>query len=182
MNVSQSAFTHDNPSQQLSIKNAIQKHVKHQQNKQLNNHIFKKTGNIEYSVQISSDGKQKAKNVYDELQQMANKLKGSMEQLNELSEQGQGAAESAKIRMICMKIALRIMSGDNVPVEDHQYLLKHDPTLYAEAMAHRLFKEKPEDHDRLSEDEKSDDSNGSALDNPAQFDSGETNVEEAVAV
>ena len=185
MNVSQSAFTYNSSSQQPEIKNIIQKHAKHQQNKQSNNYIFKKTETIEYFVEISLDGKQKVKNVYDELQQMANEIKGGMEQLKEVSEQGQGAAESAKIRMTCLKIALRIMSGDNVPIQDHQYLLKHDPKLYAEALTHRMIKEKPKDHDRLSEDEESDDSNNtdnSAHDNPVQFDSGEANIEEAAAV
>lgn len=177
MNIGQSTYTHANLLQQSTVKNAGQKHAKHQQHKQSVNSIFKETEkNIAYSVEISSGVKNKTEDTYNDLQKMANDLQGMKEQLNNISEQGQGSAEAARIRMICMKIAFRIIKGDKVPIEDHRYLQKHDPELYAEAISKKMPNIDPEEHDRLSEDDESDDSNttdDSAFDIPAQIDNTE---------
>ena len=183
MNVSQPILNYTNSLQQSMTKNAVQKYGKHHQNKQPDDPIFKETlKNIEYSVEISSDGKQKTKDIYDDLQKKATGLQGLLEQLKDLSAQGQAEAESIKVRIKCLQIALRIMSGDKVPVEDHQYLLKHDPELYAEAVVRRIPKENPHEHDRLSEDEKSDNFNNTSgldLDPLVRFGSDETAVQQS---
>jgi hypothetical protein len=80
-------------------------------------------------------------------------------QLEDVREQGKAAAESWKVRIKCLKIAMRIIVGDEVPVEDHRYLAKNDPELYFEALSRRMPKEHPRKHERLSEDEKPDNPN-----------------------
>jgi hypothetical protein len=68
-------------------------------------------------------------------------------------EQAEAAGDAAKIRLKCMIIASRIMSGDKVPLEDYRYLAKNDPGLYGKALTMRFERDKPKKHDRLSEEE-----------------------------
>ena len=115
-----------------------------------------------YNVEISAEGMQKAGNSSDvkddaqKIQKMTDELQGRVKQLENAREQGKSAADSAKILIKCIQIAMRIISGDNVPWEDHQYLAEHNPELYTEAMSRRMPKEKPYKHEKLSEDEKND--------------------------
>lgn len=50
---------------------------------------------------------------------------------------------------LCAKIAARIRAGDNVPMEDMNFLLNKDPTLYIMAVLMRQAKEDPKDWDSL---------------------------------
>ncbi|HHX60252.1 MAG TPA: hypothetical protein GX707_05875 [Epulopiscium sp.] len=61
-----------------------------------------------------------------------------------------------KIQLQCLKIAMRIMSGDNVPNKDRAFLAEHDPGMLGRAMLLRRQKEKPKDHKSVLEDDKSD--------------------------
>jgi len=117
-----------------------------------------------YSVEISPGGIQKARDMEpdDELQKKANEFQGYMKQLENAREQGEAAVDSARIIIKCLQIAMRIINGDEVPREDHEFLAKHNPELYAEAILRRMPKEDPHKYDRLSEDEK--------LDNPVNAD------------
>ena len=157
MNVSQSKFTHANLLQQPAAKNVGQKHDKYSQNKQSDRSAFKETEKpIEYSIEISPEGIKKTKDTYAELQKMADESRGLTEQLKSLSGQGTGEAESLRIRVKCFQIAMRIVTGDKVPIEDHRYLQKNDPELYAKAISMKMPNANPREYDRLSEDEKSD--------------------------
>lgn len=50
---------------------------------------------------------------------------------------------------LCAKIAARIRAGDNVPMEDMNFLLNKDPTLYIMAVLMRQAKEDPKEWDSL---------------------------------
>lgn len=51
--------------------------------------------------------------------------------------------KAMKVLKICNKIAARVRAGDNVPLKDLRYLMKHDPQAYQMAMAARKPKEDP---------------------------------------
>ena len=61
--------------------------------------------------------------------------------------------EAMKVMIKCMQIAMRIMSGHNVPEADHRYLMDNDSSLYSKAVMMKIQKIDPEDLERLSEDE-----------------------------
>jgi len=123
------------------------------------------------SVEISPDGMRKAAETEtdSELQKLAGEFNSRMRQLGEM--RAQSNDKSWEIRTKCMQIALRIANGDEVPAADHQYLMKHDPELYAQAISKRIPKLDPEKYDRLSEDEESDDVNATDV---SEFGEGES--------
>ena len=116
---------------------------------------------IKDTVEISSaeaeksgDTTGKAGDIADELQKMADELKWFKEQMEIARTQSEGAAEQWRVLIKCIRIAMRIISGDIVPKEDHRYLAKHDPKLYAKALTMRIPKDNPKKYKRLSKDEK----------------------------
>jgi hypothetical protein len=135
MNINQSAPTHADLPQKSAAKNAEQEHSKNQQySTQPQESIVQETENpIGYSVEISSDGAQKARDADNDLQKKMDELQGHLKQLESVREQGEAGSESAEIFMKCLQIAMRIISGDEVSREDHEFLAKHNPELYAEA-------------------------------------------------
>ena len=109
----------------------------------------------EDTVDISVNAKEKNKETDFQamLEEMRNRLQAFREELKRARETGEGAAEAWKEKIKCMQIAMRIMSGNKVPEEDHRYLRERDMDLYSRAITMRIEKEDPEEHDRLSEDE-----------------------------
>ncbi|MCL2102420.1 MAG: hypothetical protein FWH25_00080 [Syntrophorhabdaceae bacterium] len=153
MKVNQTTSADANLLLQTAVKDAGQKQHKHQQSRQLDDSFSKKTEkSAEYSVEIAPDMMQKAKDADEEIQKMASEIKAALNQL-------ENATGQEDVRMKCLQIAMRIIKGDKVPMADHQYLMKHDPELYAKAITHRMPNENPKEHDRLSEDEKDDPAN-----------------------
>lgn len=53
--------------------------------------------------------------------------------------------ETMEMLKICNKIAARIQAGDNVPLKDLRYLMKHNIRAYQLAMASRKPKEAPKE-------------------------------------
>ena len=91
----------------------------------------------------------------DELERMRAQSEMMQQQMQAAQEQGEAMAESfAKLRK-ALEIAMRIMSGDNVPPEDKRWLAEHDPELFAKAIKMRIHREDPYDHESLLEDEES---------------------------
>ena len=109
------------------------------------------------ALELSSESIQKSKEELEaKAQETADTLKNLKEQLEIARKQAEGAAEEWRIRILCLKIAMRIVSGDIVPRKDHQYLAKHDPELYGKAISMRVEKEEPKKLKRLSKDEEED--------------------------
>ena len=63
----------------------------------------------------------------------------------------------AEQKLTAIRISNRIANGDNVPHEDHQFLLEFNPGMYQLAMAQSIAAQNndPEDHDSLLGDDES---------------------------
>lgn len=108
----------------------------------------------EDKVEISAEAKKGSVDFQGMLDEMRDKYRMLREDMKRAQEAGDGMAEAMKEKIRCLQIAMRIMSGDNVPIEDERYLAEKDIELYHQAKTMRIEKEDPKDHDRLSEDEK----------------------------
>ena len=108
----------------------------------------------------------------DALKERGSQFEGFLQNLEEMRKQSKASAEMFEIQRKCLLIAIRIMSGDNVPPEDIIYLAENAPELYARAMIMRMYKEDPEDHKRVSEDKKSESAEPKSAETPA-IESGE---------
>jgi hypothetical protein len=112
---------------------------------------------IEDTVAISAEAKSKSDDFQNMLDEMRNEMKALREGLKQAREAGEGAAKGWRDKIKCLQIAMRIMSGDKVPLEDHRFLRDRDSELYAKAIKLRIEKEDPKEYDRLSDDEETDD-------------------------
>lgn len=75
------------------------------------------------------------------------------EQAETARAQAEAKAKELKVLLNCQKIAMRIIAGDKVDPKDLQYLMEHDIKGFQMAMAMRRPKEKPEECERITEDE-----------------------------
>ncbi|MCL2579739.1 MAG: hypothetical protein FWE32_06865 [Oscillospiraceae bacterium] len=75
------------------------------------------------------------------------------QQMESAREQGEAKAEAMRMMAKALEIARRIMMGDNVPAEDHKFLMEFDAALYGKALTMRINRQDPTDYERLSEDE-----------------------------
>jgi len=107
----------------------------------------------EDTVVISEEARTKADDFQSKLDAMRDEMRALREDLKRAQEAGEGAAEAWKEKIRCLQIAMRIMSGNKVPIEDHRYLAEKDAELYNRAIQLRVEKEDPKEYDRLSEDE-----------------------------
>lgn len=85
-----------------------------------------------------------------ELQSMLNKIHRFAEQMEEARRAGDEASEFWRLQIKAMRIARRIINGDNVPVRDHRFLVEQNPGLYKTAVSLRRRNEDPKDYDALS--------------------------------
>lgn len=110
---------------------------------------------LEDTVNISDNGRQKARETKEEQARVEREREELLKQLENAREQGEAVADMMEKRMKCLLIASRIMGGDEVPVEDYRYLAENDLDLYSKAVSMRMEKENPNKHKRVSEDEES---------------------------
>lgn len=80
----------------------------------------------------------------EELDAMLEQLRNSKDDTN----------NPMKIQLQCLKIAMRIISGDNVPIKDRAFLAEHEPAMYGRATLLRRQKDDPKDHKSILDDEK----------------------------
>ncbi len=106
------------------------------------------------NLNISEAGKQK-------LKEQDNFLSFLQDQLDSIQEQKEAGEDGWEEFGKCLKIAMSIASGDNVPQQDIQYLKEHNPELFGQAMALRMPKKDPEDCESVLEDEDSEGSEDS---------------------
>ena len=114
------------------------------------------------SVEITPANERESPDFKDEMQKMRDEWSNFKNQLDNAIEQSEGAAKEWKIKIQCLQIAMRIMRGDNVPIEDERFLADHDIELFTKAITLRVPKEDPEEYDRLSEDEEDESSKNSS--------------------
>ncbi|MBR3840206.1 MAG: hypothetical protein IKM20_03620 [Erysipelotrichales bacterium] len=76
-----------------------------------------------------------------------------LQQLESAKKQADAMEESFEVIANCMKIAMRILNGDEVPAKDAQYLMENDPDLYEMAVSMRQENDDPKRYDSVLEDE-----------------------------
>ena len=76
------------------------------------------------------------------------------DQLKQAHESADATGESFETLGKCIQIAMRIVSGDKVPIQDERYLMENNMELYSMAMNMRMIKEDPKEWDSLLEEEK----------------------------
>lgn len=86
-------------------------------------------------------------------QEMVDDFRLLQMKLEQAREAGDGMFDAIRERVLLLRIASRIMGGDNVPLEDHRFLSERDPALYMKAISLRIDNDDPYDHDRLSDEE-----------------------------
>jgi len=89
----------------------------------------------------------------EKLEQMRRDMKWLRDEIQRAGEIAEGMGEAMREMIKCLRIAMRIMSGHNVPEADHRYLMDKDTALYSKAIMMRKEIIDPEDLERLSEDE-----------------------------
>jgi len=72
----------------------------------------------------------------------------------QLRESAEDSNSPLKIQLQCFIIAMRIISGDNVPNKDRAFLAEHEPEMLGRALLLARAKEKPKDFKSILEDEK----------------------------
>ncbi|MCL2853524.1 MAG: hypothetical protein FWE20_10945 [Defluviitaleaceae bacterium] len=87
------------------------------------------------------------------LEQMRQRMEEFFSLMRETREQADAGADSWNKKITLLKIAMRIMNGDDVPLRDHKYLARHDIDLYMKAVSLRRVNNDPEEHDAISPDE-----------------------------
>lgn len=107
------------------------------------------------SITITTDENQilKKEEARQKQIQEARELENYQKMLENSRTQAKASGDAAKIRMKCMLIASRIMSGNKVPKKDYQYLAKNDPELYGKALIMRIKRENPKKYKAVSEEE-----------------------------
>ena len=77
-------------------------------------------------------------------------------QADQIRESNIEAAKGVDVMAKCMRIAMRIVQGDNVPQKDDQFLAENNSELHMRAWMLRVPKEDPKDHDSELDDDGSD--------------------------
>jgi hypothetical protein len=93
----------------------------------------------------------------EEMTGAISKMKADMEKLQKDMEAAKEAAKAAaeywRNQLLAMKIAIRIIKGDDVPQVDYNFLQEHNQSLFSLALSLRNpDPEDPEEHEALSED------------------------------
>ena len=99
----------------------------------------------------------------EKLEEMRAEGRELMRQIKAAGEAGQGMAEGMRQKMIALRIAMRISNGDNVPREDHRFLMEFDAGLYNQAVNMGMISRNnnPEDYDSLLEEPSENNDSGS---------------------
>ena len=90
------------------------------------------------------------KEKFEEMRREMNWLRDELKRAGEVAE---GMGEAMRVMIKCLRIAMRIMSGHNVPNADHRFLMENDSPMYSKAIMMRREIVDPEDLERLTEDE-----------------------------
>lgn len=104
-------------------------------------------------------------------EEKANKMMGYYKELREglinADKAAEGAHEPFDDMLKCIKISMRIVNGDIVPMQDEKFLAEKNPKLYSMSMNMRRIKIDPEEFESILDEEKSGTLDGSGeSDNP----------------
>lgn len=98
---------------------------------------------IEDTVEISAEGRELSRKSKEEEQ---GKTVG--QKIYEETLATKEAFKEAEIRTKCAEIAMKLAAGEKIPVEDHKYLQKNEPEMYAQAMKVRIPKNESEEAEK----------------------------------
>ncbi|HZJ84541.1 MAG TPA: hypothetical protein VFD02_03190 [Syntrophomonadaceae bacterium] len=85
----------------------------------------------------------------------------AMELLKNLNETAEAREDGFTERLKCIKIALRIIRGDKVPLKDMAFLAEKEPAMYSNAILLKRSNDNPKKHKSLINEEKKDSSTDS---------------------
>jgi len=108
------------------------------------------------TVTISSE----AQELYSKKEIFMDELNNRLDYYQELFEQLDNIDNSENPYMDkikCLQIAIRIISGDKVPMKDEKFLMEHEPEMYFRAILLRRQKEDPKKYKSLVDDDKDSD-------------------------
>lgn len=105
-------------------------------------------------VQLEEQPQSQAEKMRDKLKESEAQFQSQLQQLEQAGEQSKAANDKLKVQLTCLLISGRIISGDNVPAADHNYLVKHDAALYAKSILMRIPRNNPYKYKRASPYEK----------------------------
>ena len=111
---------------------------------------------LEDMAEISENAKSDAIDMQTKLDEIRKRHQELRDGLKRAQDLGEGMSKAWKEKILCLKIAMRIMSGDKVPLEDRRFLMEKDPELYRQAISLRHEKKDQKEYERLSENEKND--------------------------
>jgi len=117
----------------------------------LNNSLLKPDN--EQDSKKTSEKKDKTEEWKEKLEEMRREMSWLRDEIRRAGEVAEGTGEAMRVMIKCLRIAMRIMSGHNVPEADHRFLMENDSSLYSKAIMMKVQVIDPEDLDRLSEDE-----------------------------
>lgn len=95
--------------------------------------------------------------ISDEARELGYDYKQLMEEWERSKEAVEGAAEYYDEYLKCLQIAMRILSGDRVPLKDEKFLAEKQPELYLKAILMKRTKIDPKKYKSLIPDEEDDD-------------------------
>lgn len=106
---------------------------------------------------LELSGREPQQDVFQAMKERMEQTRAEIaQQAQQARDQAKAEADALKVKLLCFKIAMRILAGDKVPPEDEKYLLDNDPDLYNVAVSGRIQKEDPEEYDSLLEDDEED--------------------------
>ena len=142
------------------VKNDVNKFIKYADkkageslkvNKPVN--IISLPKNEDCLVEEPQDAENKAY-VYKAKERAPRERKGiTPEEIQAAKDTVEGAKKMFETFIKCVRIALKIVAGDNVPPQDDKFLSENEPEMHSNAWKMRSIKSDPEDHESELEEE-----------------------------
>ena len=114
----------------------------------------------------TSEKKDKMAEWQEKLEEMRREMNWLRDEIRRAGEVAEGMGEAMRVMIKCLRIAMRIMSGHNVPDADHRFLMDNDSGLYSKAVMMKIQVVNPEDLERLSEDEEENNEDSTGIEAP----------------
>ena len=108
----------------------------------------------------------------DYLDSMRENVTDTMQKLREAMEAGEAIADAWRDKLTALRIAMRIASGNNVPMRDHRFLMDFDSSMYNDAIRMSLVStnDDPRDYEALTEDPDDERSSAAVGDSGVSYD------------
>ena len=106
------------------------------------------------SLNLSGDRQELFEQLETMMRGIESDIRSFQQELDNIRQSNEEAARLNRIKVLTLKIARRIINGDNVPKRDEEFLAYHDRGLYNTAIQLRnLGNDDPTDYDSLTRNE-----------------------------